>query len=51
MENSMDRGVWQAIVPGITKSRTQLTNIFIRSKSYFRQKKRSLKFLDRKSVV
>ena len=26
LENSMDRGVWQAIVHGVTKSRTQLTH-------------------------
>ena len=27
-ENSMDRGAWQAIVHGVTKTRTQLTNTF-----------------------
>ena len=27
-ENSMDRGAWQAIVHGVTKTQTQLTNIF-----------------------
>jgi len=26
LENSMDRGVWQAAVPGITKSQTQLSD-------------------------
>ena len=26
LENSMDRGAWQAIVHGIAKSRTQLSN-------------------------
>ena len=26
LENSMDRGVWQAAVHGVTKSRTQLSN-------------------------
>ena len=26
LENSMDRGAWQAIVHGVTKSRTQLSN-------------------------
>ena len=26
LENSMDRGVWRAIVHGITKSRTRLSN-------------------------
>ena len=26
LENSMDRGGWQAIVHGVTKSRTQLSN-------------------------
>ena len=26
LENSMDRGVWQAIVPGVTKSQTRLSN-------------------------
>ena len=26
MENSMDRGAWWAIVPGVTKSQTQLSN-------------------------
>ena len=26
LENSMDRGAWQAIVHGVTKSQTQLSN-------------------------
>jgi len=26
LENSMDRGAWQAIVHGVTKSRTRLSN-------------------------
>ena len=26
LENSMDRGTWKAIVLGVTKSRTQLSN-------------------------
>jgi len=26
LENSMDRGVWQAIVHGVIKSQTQLSN-------------------------
>jgi len=26
LENSMDRGAWQATVHGVTKSRTQLSN-------------------------
>ena len=26
MENPMDREAWRAIVPGVTKSRTQLSN-------------------------
>ena len=26
LENSMDRGVWQAVVHGVAKSRTQLSN-------------------------
>ena len=26
LENPMDRGVWQAIVHGVTKSQTQLNN-------------------------
>ena len=28
LENSMDRGAWQATVQGVTKSRTQLSNYF-----------------------
>ena len=27
LENSMDRGVWRAMVHGVTKSRTQLSNL------------------------
>ena len=26
MENPMDRGAWQATVPGVTKSQTRLSN-------------------------
>ena len=26
LENSMDRGAWQASVPGVSKSRTRLSN-------------------------
>ena len=26
LENSMDRGTWKAVVHGVTKSRTQLSN-------------------------
>jgi len=29
LENSMDRGAWWAIVHGVTKSRTQLSNYII----------------------
>ena len=28
LENSMDRGAWQAIVRGVAESQTQLSNIF-----------------------
>ena len=29
LENSMDRGAWQATVHGVTKSRTQLSDFYI----------------------
>ena len=31
LENSMDRGAWQATVHGVTKSPTQLSNFTLRS--------------------
>ena len=31
LDNSMDRGAWQAIVHGITKSRTQLSDFHYHS--------------------
>ena len=31
LENSMDRGAWQAIVHGVTRSRTQLSGFYLQS--------------------
>ena len=41
LENSMDRGAWGAIVPGVTKSQTQLSTAQNRRREVLQEKVRN----------
>ena len=46
LENSMDREAWQAIIHGVTKSRTQLSNFHF----HFSRKEGSICFFSHRNI-